>query len=83
MASTAPPVFRFAPSPNGALHLGHAYSAIVNQQICERLGGVYLIRLEDIDQTRCTPELESQMLEDLVANLQNHAETGQIPKPYR
>ena len=65
MASTAPPVFRFAPSPNGALHLGHAYSAIVNQQICDMLGGKYLIRLEDIDRARCTPELESQMLDDL------------------
>lgn len=65
MASTAPPIFRFAPSPNGALHLGHAHSALVNKQICDMLGGSYLLRIEDIDQARCTPELEHQMLEDL------------------
>lgn len=65
MKSTTPPVFRFAPSPNGLLHLGHAYSALMNQQICNAMGGRYLLRLEDIDLTRCTPELEEQMLEDL------------------
>ncbi|MEP1207238.1 MAG: tRNA glutamyl-Q(34) synthetase GluQRS [Rhizobiaceae bacterium] len=65
MATTTTPVFRFAPSPNGLLHLGHAYSALVNQQLCDRMGGAYLLRLEDIDQSRCTPELEWQMLEDL------------------
>jgi len=65
MATPAPPVFRFAPSPNGALHLGHAYSALVNKQLCDALGGAYLLRFEDIDETRCTPELEQQMLDDL------------------
>ncbi len=65
MPSSAPPVFRFAPSPNGALHLGHAYSALVNQNICAKMNGTCLLRLEDIDQTRCTPELVQQMLDDL------------------
>ncbi len=59
------PVFRFAPSPNGHLHLGHAYSALLNQKIARESGGKLLLRIEDIDTTRCTPELESQMLQDL------------------
>lgn len=58
-------VFRFAPSPNGHLHLGHAYSALLNQKIARELGGKLLLRIEDIDTQRCTPELESQMLRDL------------------
>ena len=65
MLSNAPPVFRFAPSPNGALHLGHAYSALLNQQMAQAADGMFLIRIEDIDTTRCTPELEQAMLEDL------------------
>ena len=65
MQPSTPPVFRFAPSPNGLLHLGHAYSALLNQQFCAKLGGRYLLRLEDIDLTRCTPQLEAQMLDDL------------------
>lgn len=65
MLKSAPPVFRFAPSPNGALHLGHAYSALINQQLARENNGVLLLRIEDIDQTRCTPELEIEMLEDL------------------
>ncbi|NRB29847.1 MAG: tRNA glutamyl-Q(34) synthetase GluQRS [Rhizobiaceae bacterium] len=65
MQHDTPPVFRFAPSPNGLLHLGHAHSALLNQKICRKMAGRYLLRLEDIDQTRCTPQLESQMLEDL------------------
>ena len=65
MQSTAPPVFRFAPSPNGLLHLGHAYSALLNQRFCNEMAGRCLLRLEDIDLTRCTPQLEEQMLEDL------------------
>ena len=58
-------VFRFAPSPNGHLHLGHAYSALLNQQMARAAGGKLLLRIEDIDTTRCTPELETQMLHDL------------------
>lgn len=60
-----PPVFRFAPSPNGALHLGHACSALLNQKMARAAGGRMLLRIEDIDQTRCTPKLEQEMLEDL------------------
>lgn len=65
MLEDAPPVFRFAPSPNGLLHLGHAYSAIVNQRLCQEMSGAMLLRIEDIDTIRCTPELEELMLEDL------------------
>jgi glutamyl-Q tRNA(Asp) synthetase len=57
--------FRFAPSPNGELHLGHAYSALLNQQLAERAGGRLLLRIEDIDVTRCTPEFEAGILRDL------------------
>ncbi|WP_346906434.1 tRNA glutamyl-Q(34) synthetase GluQRS [uncultured Roseibium sp.] len=59
------PVFRFAPSPNGHLHLGHAYSAILNYRAAQATGGRFLLRVEDIDTVRCTPELERDMLEDL------------------
>ncbi|EJM99244.1 tRNA glutamyl-Q(34) synthetase GluQRS [Phyllobacterium sp. YR531] len=59
------PVFRFAPSPNGSLHLGHAYSALLNQKIAHNLHGRLLLRLEDIDRERCTPELEYFMLDEL------------------
>ena len=60
-----PSVFRFAPSPNGHLHLGHAYSALLNYQLAMEMGGRFFVRVEDIDQTRCTPELERAMLSDL------------------
>ncbi|MCG6858941.1 MAG: tRNA glutamyl-Q(34) synthetase GluQRS [Salaquimonas sp.] len=59
------PVFRFAPSPNGLLHLGHAYSALVNLRLARAAGGTMLLRIEDIDTARCTPENEAMMLEDL------------------
>ncbi len=59
------PVFRFAPSPNGALHLGHALSAIVTFELAQKMGGRFLLRIEDIDLERCRPELEAQMLDDL------------------
>jgi len=59
------PVFRFAPSPNGYLHLGHAYSALLNQKLARQFGGRLLLRIEDIDTARCTQELEAQMLRDL------------------
>lgn len=59
------PVFRFAPSPNGLLHLGHAYSALVNLRLARRAGATLLLRVEDIDTARCTPENERMMLEDL------------------
>jgi glutamyl-Q tRNA(Asp) synthetase len=60
-----PPVFRFAPSPNGYLHLGHAYSALLNFDLARRAGGRLLLRIEDIDPTRCKPEFEAAMIEDL------------------
>ncbi|EKF17776.1 tRNA glutamyl-Q(34) synthetase GluQRS [Nitratireductor pacificus] len=59
------PVFRFAPSPNGELHLGHAYSALVNWGMANAAGGRFLLRIEDIDTTRCTPELERSIYRDL------------------
>jgi glutamyl-Q tRNA(Asp) synthetase len=60
-----PPVFRFAPSPNGYLHLGHAYSALLNFDLARRSGGRFLLRIEDIDATRCRPEFETAIYEDL------------------
>jgi len=60
-----PPVFRFAPSPNGLLHLGHALSALLNQDMATAKGGRLLLRIEDIDPARCTPEFEAAILEDL------------------
>lgn len=64
MASSSP-IFRFAPSPNGRLHLGHAYSALMNERLAARLRGEMLLRIEDIDLTRCRPEFEQGILEDL------------------
>ena len=60
-----PPVFRFAPSPNGYLHLGHALSALLNFDSARRAGGRLLLRIEDIDLTRCRPEFETAIYEDL------------------
>jgi glutamyl-Q tRNA(Asp) synthetase len=60
-----PPVFRFAPSPNGLLHLGHAYSALLNFDLAGQSGGRLLLRIEDIDATRCRPEFEAAIVEDL------------------
>lgn len=59
------PVFRFAPSPNGRLHLGHALSALLNADLARAAGGRLLLRLEDIDTARCTPAFEAAILEDL------------------
>jgi glutamyl-Q tRNA(Asp) synthetase len=60
-----PPVFRFAPSPNGYLHLGHAYSALLNAELARQAGGRLLLRIEDIDPARCRPEFEAAIHEDL------------------
>ena len=60
-----PPVFRFAPSPNGYLHLGHALSALLNADMARAAGGRLLLRIEDIDATRCRPEYEAAIYEDL------------------
>jgi glutamyl-Q tRNA(Asp) synthetase len=58
-------VFRFAPSPNGYLHLGHAYSALLNADLAHAAGGRLLLRIEDIDETRCRPEYGAAIYEDL------------------
>ncbi|MCP9628702.1 tRNA glutamyl-Q(34) synthetase GluQRS [Rhodopseudomonas palustris] len=60
-----PPVFRFAPSPNGYLHRGHAYSALLNADLAQASGGRLLLRIEDIDATRCRPEYEAAIYQDL------------------
>ncbi|KQV73329.1 tRNA glutamyl-Q(34) synthetase GluQRS [Rhizobium sp. Root1220] len=59
------PVFRFAPSPNGPLHLGHALSAFLNRDMAASNHGRFLLRMEDIDLTRCTPEFEADIYADL------------------
>lgn len=59
------PVFRFAPSPNGALHLGHAFAALTAYERCRAAGGRFLLRIEDIDRTRCRPEYEAAIYDDL------------------
>jgi len=58
-------VTRFAPSPTGFLHLGHAYAAIVAHNAARAEAGRFLVRLEDIDQTRAKPEFAAAILEDL------------------
>ncbi len=59
------PIFRFAPSPNGELHLGHAYSALLNAEMARKADGRLLLRIEDIDTARCTPEFEAGIYRDL------------------
>src|SRR5579862_5961487 len=61
----SPKIFRFAPSPNGDLHLGHALSALINFDMARRSGGRFLLRIEDIDRARCRSEFESAIYEDL------------------
>lgn len=58
-------VTRFAPSPTGYLHLGHAFSALTAYEAAKRDGGTFLLRIEDIDTTRCRPAFEAAILEDL------------------
>jgi len=65
MNNASRPVFRFAPSPNGLLHLGHARSALLNQQAALAADGRMLLRIEDIDTARCTREYEAAIFEDL------------------
>jgi glutamyl-Q tRNA(Asp) synthetase len=59
------PIVRFAPSPNGYLHLGHALSACLNQDFAARRGGRFLLRIEDIDRSRWRPEFDQAIEEDL------------------
>ena len=65
MTSKEHRVFRFAPSPNGYLHLGHAYSALLNFDLARQCGGRLLLRIEDIDTGRARPEFEAAIYEDL------------------
>ena len=58
-------VFRFAPSPNGDLHLGHARSAILNADMAAAVGGRFLVRIEDVDPARARPAFAERILEDL------------------
>ena len=59
------PVLRFAPSPNGLLHLGHAYSALATWHAAAALNGIALLRIEDIDTERCKPEFVDAIMADL------------------
>ena len=58
-------VTRFAPSPSGHLHLGHAYAALFAHAAAAEAGGRFLVRMEDIDSARCRPQYDSAILEDL------------------
>jgi glutamyl-Q tRNA(Asp) synthetase len=58
-------VTRFAPSPTGLLHRGHAFSALTAQRAAREAGGRFLLRIEDIDRTRCRPEYEAAIFDDL------------------
>ena len=58
-------ITRFAPSPTGPLHLGHAYAALIAHYMARAAGGRLLLRIEDIDRARATPQWEAQLLEDL------------------
>ncbi len=60
-----PHITRFAPSPTGYLHLGHAYSALFAFEAARQSGGQFLVRMEDIDPQRCRPEFEAATLDDL------------------
>jgi glutamyl-Q tRNA(Asp) synthetase len=63
--ASPPTSTRFAPSPTGLLHLGHAYSAAIGQALARSAGGQWLLRIEDIDTTRCRPEFTDAIHEDL------------------
>ena len=58
-------VTRFAPSPTGLLHLGHAFSALTAYDAAQAAGGRFILRIEDIDATRCRPQYEAAIYEDL------------------
>ena len=58
-------VTRFAPSPSGRLHLGHAYSAAIGHARARETDGKFRLRIEDLDQTRCRPEFVDGIFEDL------------------
>ena len=58
-------ITRFAPSPTGPLHLGHAFSALVAHDMAQSAGGTFLLRIDDLDTTRARPEWEAQIYDDL------------------
>lgn len=58
-------ITRFAPSPTGPLHLGHAYSAILAHDRARAEGGLFLLRIDDLDKSRCRTEWEAQIFDDL------------------
>ena len=60
-----PAITRFAPSPTGHLHLGHAFSALYAERAAKTDGGRFLLRIEDIDGTRCRPEYSTAIEDDL------------------
>ncbi|MEL6298216.1 MAG: tRNA glutamyl-Q(34) synthetase GluQRS [Pseudomonadota bacterium] len=65
MTANPQSVFRFAPSPNGRLHLGHAFSALTTHQLARNHGGTFLLRIEDIDLARSRPAYVDAIFEDL------------------
>jgi glutamyl-Q tRNA(Asp) synthetase len=65
ISAHAPHIGRFAPSPNGRLHLGHGYSAMLAHDTARAAGGQFLLRIEDIDRARARPEHEAAILKDL------------------
>ena len=65
MPTSLATVTRFAPSPTGRLHLGHAFSALFAEQAARSKGGRFLLRIEDIDRARCRAEFEAGIYEDL------------------
>ncbi len=65
VATTTAWVTRFAPSPSGHLHLGHAHAAVFAERAARDTGGRFLLRIEDIDPSRCTADFEAAIFEDL------------------
>ena len=63
--ASSPEITRFAPSPTGPLHLGHAYAAMIAHDLARTSKGRFLIRIEDIDRSRCRPEWEARIFDDL------------------
>ena len=65
MTRGQPPISRFAPSPTGLLHLGHACSAVLAHDLARSGGGQFVVRIEDIDGGRCRPEFVAGVFDDL------------------
>ena len=69
-------VTRFAPSPTGRLHRGHALAALTAAETARAAGGRFLLRIEDIDTQRCRPEFEAGIFEDLAWHAHWHDPAG-------